>query len=339
MNIPNDTGYPYRLLKYVEYHMSVPPIEPATIIPYCVHHNLTEDECILLAWYNSMCYCAPTALFLFRALPNPSHDDFEGFWKEHKENLLFVSARRYVKNMDWFIPLMKNFCASISQYPNLGSWLGSIVSSARDPEEAYAAVYSYLIKWQYMGRFSVELFTDMLVHMWDKNLIATPISSNKAVFDWEDGSNVTSGLLNMFYRDEEADLYDKTHKVTPEQRGFLDEKIKEVQAAIKYFYPEEDVGVSVVTPKICSWRNLFKGKRYGGYHHDRQLEQLRHYEERYPNLNLWREIYHIREQNFPKTLLGEWCGWSGIRKERKTLWLREGKTGVEDIHDEQTDCC
>lgn len=127
--------------------------------------------------------------------------------------------------------------------------------------------------------------------------------------------------------------------MTKEQKEFLNEKIAEVQAAIKYYYPEEDVGVSVVTPKICSWRNLFKGKRYGGYHHDRQLEQIKHYEACYPGDPLWKELYKIRELTFPKTLLGEWCGWSGIRKERKTLWLREGKTGVEDIQDEQTDCC
>ena len=338
MNIPNDTGYPYRLLKYVEYHMSVPPIEPATIIPFCERNHLTEDECVLLAWYNSLCYCAPTALFLLRMLPNPLESSIEDFWSTHKENLLFVSARRYVKNMDWFIPLMKNFCASVSQYSTPSNWLKNIVSNARDAETAYTAVYSYLVKWQYMGRFSVELFTDMLVHMWDKNLISIPFSSNRAVFEWEDGSNVTSGLLNMFYRDDEADLYDKTHKVTAEQKTFLNEKIAEVQQAIKYYYPDEDVGVSVITPKICSWRNLFKGKRYGGYHHDRQLEQLIHYEAAYPDCGLWKEIYAIRQQHFPKALLGEWCGWSGVRKERKTLWLREGKTGVEDIYDGCFDC-
>lgn len=190
-----------------------------------------------------------------------------------------------------------------------------------------------------MGRFSVELFTDMLVHMWDQRLISIPIQSNRAVFDWEDGSNVTSGLLNMFYKDEEADAYDRTHKVTPEQKAFLNEKIAEVQSAIKYFYPTEDVGVSVITPKICSWRNLFKGKRYGGYHHDRQLEQLRHYEQHYPESSVWAEIYKIRELCFPKILLGEWGGWTGIRKDRKSLWLKEGKTGVEDVKDEQTNCC
>lgn len=338
MNIPNDTGYPYRLLKYVEYHMSVPPIEPATIIPFCQRNNLTEDECILLAWYNSMCYCAPTALFLLQSLPEPQTANIEKFWKTHKKNLLFVSARRYVKNMDWFLPLMKRFCGSVSQYSCLTEWLGDIVTNKNSPEEAYAEVYRFLMKWEYMGRFSVELFTDMLVHLWDARLISVPFSSNQAEFDWEDGSNVTSGIFNMFYRDEEAESYDKTHKVTAEQKEFLNEKIKEVQAAIKYYYPKEDVGVSVITPKICSWRNLFKGKRYGGYHHDRQLEQLRHYEKNYPDNPLWKEIYAIRECCFNKNLLGEFCGWTGVRKERKALWLTEGKTGVEDVY-EQADRC
>jgi hypothetical protein len=340
MNIPNDTGYPYRLLKYVEYHMSVPPIEPATIIPFCKRNSLTEDECILIAWYNSMCYCAPTALFLFTCIPKPNKDLAKRFWEYNKENLLFVSARRYVKNMDWFVPLMERFCSETENFTSLSDWLKRICVGSESSEESYEKIYRYLMKWPYMGRFSVELFTDMLVHMWDENLISVAVSSNNTEFDWEDGRNVTSGLLNMFYRDEEADLYDKTHRVTEEQKLFLNEAIKEVQAAVKYYHPEQDVGVSVITPKICSWRNLFKGKRYGGYHHDRQLEQLRHYARVYPDYSLWGEIFSIRQQIHPRNLLGEWCGWEGVRKERKTLWIREGKTGVEDIYDtQQFDCC
>lgn len=310
--------------------MSVPPIEPATIIPYCKQHKLSPDECVLIAWYNSLCYCAPTALFLFQSLPKPENEDLSKFWVEHKSKLLFVSARRYVKNMDWFIPLMVRFLTD-TKGKTLSEWLERI-SGSGSSQEKYNHIYDYFKDWKYMGRFSTELFTDMIVHMSDENLIKIKVSSNQTKFDWEDGSNVTSGLLNMFYRDDEADLYDKTHKVSEETKLFLDNKIKEVQAAIKYYFPEQDVGVSVITPKICSWRNLFKGKRYGGYHHDRQLEQLIHYEKEYPNTNLWKEIYEVREHNFPKSLLGEHMGWNGIRKERKTLWINQGKTGVEEIY-------
>ena len=327
MNIPNDTGYPYRLLKYVQYHMAVPPIEPATIIPYCIKNHLSEDSCILIAWYNSMCYCSPTAILLMNLLPNPQNVDLTNFWHRHKKNLLFVSARRYVKNMDWFVPLLSQFVKD-TDGKSYSAWLKSICNS-NDGTKNYELLYEYLNHWQYMGRFSIELVMDMLVHMYDKNLLSIPFSSNQAEFNWNDGSNVTSGLLNMFYEDDKADQYDKTHSVPDEWIPFLNEKIKEVQQAIKYYYPEQDVGVSVITPKICSYRNLFKGRRYGGYHHDRQLEQLIHYESVYPNLPVWKEIYKIRFDCFPHKFLGELGGWKGIRKEREKLWLMEGLTGVE----------
>ena len=333
MNIPNDTGYPYRLLKYVQYHMSVPPIEPATIIPFCQNHKVTENGCILIAWYNSLCYCAPTALFLFSTLVDTSPEFVEKFWEIHKENLIFASARKYVKYKGRFANLMNTFHEDTKPYDSLYDWLKHLCIGANSSEENYNKVYKHMLKYNEMGRFSVELFTDMLVHMWDAGLISIPMSSNNTEFNWENGLNVTSGLLNMFYRDDEADEYDKTGKVTQEQKEFLNEKIKELQAAIRYYFPQENVGVSVITPKICSWRNLFKNKRYGGYHHDRQLEQIRHYEACYPDCGLWKDLYGIRKQIHHESLLGEIGGWNGVRKERKKLWTTQGKTGVESIYE------
>lgn len=325
MVIPNDKGYPYRLLKYVEYHMSVPPIEPATILAYCKMKKLNKEECLWLAWYNSMCYCSPTALFLFNNLDK----DYCKFWESEKDKLLFVSARRYVKNMNWFVPLMNQFVSKVHEYGSCYDWLKSLTSNSS--EDNYQKVYNELIKWQYMGRFSVELFTDMIVQMYQKGLIDIPFTSNDCDFNFHDGSNVTSGLLNMFYRDEEADQYDKTHIVSKELEQELWCMLKEVQSAIAYYHPEQNVGISVITPKICSWRNLFKGKRYGGYHHDRQLEQLIHYQSQYPNNSLWDDLYDLRSKEFNHNLLGELGGWKGIRKERKRLWLDHGLTGVENV--------
>lgn len=324
MIIPNDTGYPYRLLKYVEYHMSVPPIEPATILAYCLKNKVDQESCLWLAWYNSMCYCSPTALFLY----NNVREDYKKFWETEKDKLLFVSARRYVKNMDWFIPLMDQFISKIQEHGSCYNWIEDLCKY--NSEQNYREVYQELIKWQYMGRFSVELFTDMLVQMYEKNLIDIPLTSENCKFDFRDGSNVTSGLLNMFYRDEEADEYDKTHSVSKELEIELWGMLKEVQSAIKYYHPEQNVGISVITPKICSWRNLFKGKRYGGYHHDRQLEQIIHYQTVYPNNPLWNELYDLRKREFKECLLGEIGGWKGIRKERTKLWIEKGLTGVED---------
>ena len=82
--------------------------------------------------------------------------------------------------------------------------------------------------------------------------------------------------------------------------------------------------------KICSFRNLFKASRYGGFHHDRELGVLREYEKTLPQYeDLWDRVFRLRRAMFDERFLGELHNWNGIRKERKKLWLEKGLTGVE----------
>lgn len=330
MIIPNDTGHPWRLYKFVEYQHKVPPIGPATYIAYAKKYNLDEDDCIMLAWYNSMSYCEVTAIYLLRELDwkRMKLRDVQEFWNYNRDKLLFVSARRYVKNMDWFVPLMDTFMREIKREPM--KWLKNIAHTNGDfrlPKLRYKNVYNHLMKWKYMGRFSVELFMDALVQFSREGLISIRFEGED--FDWRKGSNITSGMLNMFYCDKVADIYDKTGKIDDETVELLGELIEQVQAAIKEKYPSQDTSIGVITPKMCSWRNLFKGRRYGGYHHDRQLEQLKHYKKEDWHNSLWDELFDLREEIFDPVLLGEIGGWKGIRKERNKLWLERGLTGVE----------
>ena len=127
------------------------------------------------------------------------------------------------------------------------------------------------------------------------------------------------------------DEFDKTKKVTPLEIKYLSTKLSVIQKSIQETYPEQDSEISMFIGKICSFRNLFKNARYGGFHHDRQLGVLKQYEVDFPQYSyLWEECYKLRQDIFPSRFLGELHGWDGIRKERKKIWLTTGKTGVED---------
>jgi len=329
MEIPNDTGHPYRMNKFVEYQHIVPPIEPTTYIAYARENNLNPDECIMIAWYNSMSYCSITAIFLFNKLKGIQEKDLEAFWAENKNKLIFASARKYVGLMDWFIPLMIQFHTAILGQPF--EWV-KFHAGKGTAREKYDRIYKLLMKWQYMGRFSVDLFVDALVQFSKAGLI--PIEFQAEDFDWRNGSNITTGMFNVFYRDDEADLFDKNKTLTKGQIEWLETGLKVLLKAIIEKYPEttEEQAFQGVTQKLCSFRNLWKGARYGGYHHDRQLEQLRFYQEKYPNEPLWNELFELRKKIFEPQLLGEIGGWNGIRKERKKLWITQGLTGVENIN-------
>jgi hypothetical protein len=325
MNIPNDTGHPFRLRKFVEYQHAVPAIDPLTIQEFARRRKVTADDKVWLAWLNSVTYCEVTVPFLYEQIDwsTVTSKQLEQFWFRNKPKLIFNSARRYAKNMDWFVSLLTEFLSVTQREPY--NWLRSLLE--KNAERNYANVYQRALQFRFTGRFAAERFLVTLIPLFPQ-IDFSPSHD----LDWQNRSNLTSGLFNVFYRDEEANMFDyEVKRITTDQEDWLNRKLVEVQRAIQKTYPQQESSLPLVETKLCSFRNLFKGSRYGGYHHDRQLENLLAYERAYPGLPLWDEIRKIRCKLFAPHLLGEIGGWTGIRKERKKLWLTVGQTGVEKL--------
>ncbi len=290
--------------------------------------RMKENDRIWLAWLVSVTYCDITAIFLFENInyKTVTPRQLESFWRTHKSALQFNSARRYAKNMNWAVPLLSSFIQFTRREPL--AWLTKL--SGGTALENYSRILRKVEKVPFTGRFAGDLFLEML--LWMSRRKTLPVKLEEPLnLNWKKGSNLTSGMLNLLYRDEEADKFDRSGTLTPEAVALLNQEIWRVQNAVKRTYPQQENALPLITPKLCSFRNLFKGTRYGGYHHDRQLENLRNYEQLYPREDLWKRLYQIRREIFSRNLLGEFGGWNGIRKERKKLWLTTGQTGVEEI--------
>jgi hypothetical protein len=329
MNIPNDTGHPWRLNKFVEYQHKVPPINPVTCMEYIKLKDLGYDDCVYLSWLVSITYNAITAIFIFEQLSwrKAKRSLVEQFWWKYKENLIFNSARIYVKSNDWFVDLVYDFLLTVEKKPF--AWLKSIAKH-KSTEKNCEVIFKEVKRFKNVGRFSADLFVEMIIHCTVNKHLKLNLSFSEKM-DLKSCSNITSGLLNMFYRDDEANEFDKTKKLKSEDIEELENNLLEVQKAIQKRYPNSVSALEVFTPKICSYRNLYKGRRYGGFHHDRQLETLDKYINNYPKLKLWKLLFKIRSNVFSKNLLGEKNDWRGIRKRRNKLFLEEGLTGVEVI--------
>ena len=218
---------------------------------------------------------------------------------------------------------MENFIRLTKKHPY--KWLKE-VSQDLKPMTAYRTVFSIISHQQYTGRFSTDLFMESILYIQDYLGLKFKEPSK---LDWKHCSNLTSGLLNIFYEDEAANEFDKTGKlVFPSE--YLTEKLLVVQDRISEVYPDQEDDINLFVGKICSFRNLFKSSRYGGFHHDRELGWLNTYKQALPRYrHLWNRIFKIRRQMFDERFLGELHDWDGIRPERKKLWIKEGLTGVE----------
>ena len=322
-HIPNDDGQYYRLMKFVEYQHEVPSIHYRFIGEWIKRHRYSKDRAVNMCWLMSVTYNEITCLILDRLLYGELLSP-EEIWLKYKDDLDFGSARKYAKNCDWFVPLMNGWNNTTNGKPH--NWLLS--QQKPSGEETYKWLQKTLRNMRYVGRFAADLFIESVSYL--KRYLGMDIKEPKDI-DWEDGSNLTSGLFNIFYEDEKAREYEKTRTVSQENKRLLEEYLGIVQTEIRIQYPEQDSEITMFIGKICSFRNLFKAARYGGFHHDRELGVLRAYEKALPEMcDIFQRSYDLRRLIFPVKFLGEYGGWNGIRKERKKLWLRYGLTGVED---------
>ena len=322
-NIPGDDGKYWRMDKLIECKQMVEYADVPVIAEYSKHLN-TPDEAILVAWFFSMTYSEPSAFWLLDNLDYYHMDKayLNDFWRTYKEKIPFNSSRRYCRNMDWFVPLMSNFMAKTKRHPY--RWFKSLYDESDSPEDKYKKIYSELIRYKFMGRFSTELFMWAIDALSQYGLIPK-VYAKEPPFSWKNGSNVTSGMLNLIYLDEEANLYDKTKQLNKNLEPLLDEGLEKLYERCKYKNVQVN-DYSTIIPRICSFRNLFKANRYMGYHQDRQLEgMLKLSKLSNTDISSIEKLYAIRKNLYSKELLGELNDWTGIRKERKKLFLTTGR--------------
>ena len=160
-------------------------------------------------------------------------------------------------------------------------------------------------------------------------MISGKLRSDESI-NFFNGANLTSGLFNIIYMDERADKFDRDNSLSEEEAEFLTQKLLWVKSIYEKMHPEKEIDVPLFVTKVCSFRNCFKGKRGGGYHHYRQLKYLREFELLAPeNQKLWDECYDIRQAVYPSILRGEDHGIVGIPEEISKWWVKYGWVGCE----------
>lgn len=320
-HIPNDDGISYRLKKFVEYQHEVPAIHYRFAGSWVNKYKFDYDRAVNMCWYMCITYNEITCVLLDELFKFTN--DYTAVWRENGENLIFGSARKHVKLCGRFELLMRQWKEATKNEPYI--WLMKL--QGNNPTQSLKNLRAELQKFKEVSRFSTDLFVEMVQFL--QNYFGFYVEEPSG-FDWKNCANITSGTYNIFYFDEKANLYDKTKTVEKSEYPFLNKCLKIIQKEIHRTYPEQDCRMYFFSDKICSFRNLFKGARYGGFHHDRELEWINKYKEAYPEFKeLWEKCFEMRKEIFPNHLLGEINGWNGIRKERKKLWLQKGLTGVE----------
>jgi hypothetical protein len=327
MIIPNDTGGNWRAEKFIQYAEFVPPVHQSFLIEYAKRRNLNEEECIFLSFIMGNVYSELTAIFMFENWNKlcPNKQDIDSFLKRWNDKIVYGSARKWLRYCNRAWTTFNWFSDETKQTPLV--WFNNI-AIGNNEREVYDNIKTEVMKCPEYGRFASDLFNEILMIFSKSNFIQVKLKSDESINFYE-GDNLTSGLFNIMYMDERADEYDKTRKLTSAEFDMLLKKLLELKDMYKTMYNKE-VDVPLFVTKICSFRNCFKGKRGGGYHHYRQLKYLKIFETIAPEWQpLWDECYDIRKTVYPEILRGEDHGIFDIPPELTKWWLKRGWIGNE----------
>lgn len=311
-NIPGDKGGTWRWSKLVELYKLEEYIQddpsPSRVLALWAEENvLSEADKTWLAYLYGLTYSTTTAILIFRHFPRLGWidlDELEEFWNENKQRLYFNRDRRYIKNNNQFVKAL----AGLQNFEYSNKIMYHNLSSMTDEQ-----IYKRIVKnWPYFGRHAAFLFFDAYSKM-----LRDGECSLSSIANWNEARTIAEGLALATYDDL---LYQrvKDKKITFEDVEKLNSLVKRL---------EQDCGANFtdIESTICAYSKLFKGTRYLGYYIDRFQEELdQAVKNGYPEDDI-QAMRRLRKWVTPPKYLGECRGWSGIRKERCKLWLKEGR--------------
>lgn len=316
MIIPGDLGGKWRYQKLIEYIGNFPDEIGPLVKNFLQERKASKSDVVWWVLLYSSCYCMGTACILYDMIDYRTVTDteLEEFWKEYKQDLIFQSDRRYIKNMNQFTDIVREFIRRSDRRP--WNYIRQFIKDT--PEATYKAMYKEVSSWRYYGRFGTILF------MYNLNKILK-VELDYPNYNWRQGATTTSAIFNARYKDERADSFEKEPKLSDKDIVKLDEYLGRIKADLKSNYPEKNWTIMGVTSDLCSYRKLFKQTRYLGYYVDRQQEELIWLENHWPSQkSMWNRFWKLRKKHIPEEYLGEVNGWTGIQKELCNSWAERG---------------
>lgn len=300
-NIHGDTGDYWRIEKFLEYceHDINDTLAPMNLMLKARGADLSDRIWACLLY--SASYCLGTTMFIYDKLDwyDLTKDKVEQFWQQYRPHLIFQSDRRYVKNMNWFVPIVSDFLDRVQGNPE--GYFAPLLEGT--PYEVYEKMYKEVSKWRYYGRFSVILLLKTMIYV-----LPRPMDFHTD-YDWNNGETTTAGALILKYRDPWAKEFLETNKITPEMKAYFDDLLVELKGVM------DTDNMLHITSAFCSYFKLYKQTRYIGYYVDRGQDELIKLQKALPKSSyLWKEIYEARKECIPNQYLGEINGWNGIRK-------------------------
>lgn len=294
-----------RMSEFVAYHINGDgECNNVVLKEWADRKGLDKTHRFELAFFFAITYSVESAVILFENQKGIACC-INSWVNENKSKLVFQSDRKYIRMSDRFERCLRFFFSGGASSDDAEGW-------ERDGALALGVAIKKVEQWPMFGRFSAYLFLETYAYL-------CGLKAKNAYIDWPKGDTATSGLMNVYGLDKAADRFDKTGKIDPGLLAIMDKMQDELLRAIEN--AGGDTNITNVETSLCAYRKFYKGTRYDGYYLDRMLEEMRRMMSDWPETT--KELFAIRASVFDHEKLGEFCGWDGVRSERKKEWLEK----------------
>lgn len=320
--------------KFIEYQHKAKSVYLDFLLNYLVDkRNLDVEKIFLVLFFFCYTYSEIDAIYIFETIDSCRLWDKKyilDYFSEHEKNISFCSARVKSKNKRIFQESCESYL-SVFQSEWVGGILENIVSKNMwNKLKCINALEKRVLRIRNIWDFSSRKFIEVVEYLWrfGGNKLLSYFENTSKV-DWFVSKNMTLWALRCMWEKDIHDKFAESGTLETEEIKKLNWFLAWVSEQIKEYQNWELVSQNVFLQKLCSFENLYKSKRYWGYHHDRQLINIRNKEKNNVGNDFVNRMFFLRKKSYSKTMLGEVGGREWYRNPMKYLRIEKGRTGVE----------
>lgn len=261
--------------------------------------DLDDKQNVFLSFLYGMTYSSISSIQMFKEWVH-DEEQMTAWWYRNKERLHFQNDKRYIKNMNQYVP-------ALMSYLNNEDYIVEAVMNKTFLEARKVC----LNRLRFFGEHALYLMYDVLMTIYGSDFGSIPDR-----IEWQtNGATVAEGMYRLLGWDEKLPI-----KKLGIEKNLIPELDKNAYSVASIV----ELKMGDLESVLCAYAKLFKQTRYFGYYLDRHLGDLFEYENKAPR-KILEFNWDFRKSHINHEYLGEFQNWSGIRKEKCKEFVLYGK--------------
>lgn len=296
---------------FIQYYAAemLSDIDPSfpTINEIFDRYELSLEQQYWMAFLYAVFYENASIFLVQQEFPELEKIDMARLERWHAKNwrlLQYQTDRRW--NRGHFVEMVQSYKDLIGEQTQHQFFSKMIVTTNGkvDTTRSFRNIWDKLHKVHKMGRHSVYAWTETLIRC-----LGLPIECDS--FFMAEAESSRNGLCYALYREDLLTHHDKKSdgtRISKAEIKWLEDELETLMTELRNRFDFLPVDYMYVETVCCSYKGLFKGRRYLGYYLDRMAMEVDRGRTKMAEISKgidWQTLWQIRSEIFMHEYLGE----------------------------------